>query len=41
MMRRLGVHPGENTASVVISKEGFLKFLSIWGGEVEWIMMGV
>ena len=34
---KVSFHPCENTASVVISKEDFLKFLDIWGGEVEWL----
>jgi len=34
---KVSFHPCENTASVVISSRDFLKFLSIWGGEVEWI----
>ena len=28
-------HPCDNTATVVISKDDFLKFLDIWGGEAE------
>ena len=34
---RVSFHPCENTASVVVSNAGFLRFLEIWGGEVEWI----
>lgn len=34
---RISFHPCENTASVVISGDDFLKFLSLWGGEVEWL----
>ena len=34
---RVSFHPCDNTASTVISKEDFLKFLQIWGGEYEWI----
>ena len=30
-------HPCDNTASTVISTDDFMKFLSIWGGEYEWI----
>ena len=30
-------HPCDNTASTVISNEGLMKFLQIWGGEYEWI----
>lgn len=28
-------HPCDNTATVVISKDDFLRFISIWGGEAE------
>ena len=35
--KKVSFHPCENTASVVISKDNFLKFLDIWGGEVEWL----
>lgn len=28
-------HPCDNTATVVISRDDFLKFLSLWGGESE------
>lgn len=28
-------HPCDNTATVVISHEGFIRFLEIWGGEAE------
>jgi len=35
--QKVSFHPCENTASVVISKDDFLKFLSLWGGEVEWL----
>jgi len=34
---RVSFHPCENTASVVVSNAGFLRFLDLWGGEVEWI----
>lgn len=34
---KISFHPCENTASVVISGEDFHLFLSIWGGEVEWL----
>ncbi len=34
---KISFHPCENTASVVVSGEDFHRFLSIWGGEVEWI----
>lgn len=35
--KRISFHPCENTASVVISVTDFLHFLSLWGGEVEWL----
>ena len=35
--RKISFHPCENTARVVISKDDFLRFLDIWGGEVEWL----
>ena len=34
---RLSFHPCDNTASTVVSNEGFMKFLKLWGGEYEWI----
>ena len=34
---KLSFHPCDNTADAVISKEDFLRFLSLWGGEYEWI----
>ena len=34
---RVSFHPCDNTASVVLTNEMFLKFLSVWGGEVEWL----
>jgi len=34
---KVSFHPCENTASVVISGKGFLRFLKLWGGEVEWL----
>ena len=34
---RLSFHPCDNTASTVISNAGFLKYLSLWGGDYEWI----
>ncbi len=33
---RLSFHPCDNTASVVIGHDGFMRFLDIWGGEFEW-----
>ena len=34
---RISFHPCDNTGSVVLSNEGFMRFLEIWGGEYEWI----
>ena len=34
---KLSFHPCENTSSVVVQRDGLLRFLEIWGGEVEWI----
>ena len=34
---RLSFHPCDNTASTVVSNDGFMKFLELWGGEYEWI----
>ena len=34
---RVSFHPCDNTGSVVLSNEDFMRFLEIWGGEVEWI----
>ena len=34
---RLSFHPCDNTASTVVSNEGFMRFLELWGGEYEWI----
>jgi hypothetical protein len=34
---RLSWHPCDNTASTVISNADFLRFLKLWGGEVEWM----
>ncbi len=36
---RISFHPCDNTASVVVTREGFRKFLSLWGGEAEWLVM--
>lgn len=33
----ISFHPCDNTASTVITNEGFRKFLELWGGEYEWI----
>ena len=35
--QRVSFHPCDNTASVVIAHDDFMKFLSLWGGEVEWL----
>lgn len=34
---RLSFHPCDNTASAVLSNDDFMKFLTLWGGEYEWI----
>ncbi|MGM9737277.1 MAG: prolyl-tRNA synthetase associated domain-containing protein [Candidatus Cryptobacteroides sp.] len=34
---RVSFHPCDNTASVIVSYSGFIKFLNLWGGEYEWI----
>lgn len=34
---KISFHPCDNTADAVVSREDFLKFLKIWGGEYEWI----
>ena len=34
---RVSFHPCDNTGSVVLSNEGFMRFLEIWGGEYECI----
>ena len=34
---KVSFHPCDNTASTVVSNEGFMKFLELWGGEFEWI----
>ena len=36
---KISFHPCENTASVVVSHDGFMKFLELWGGQVEWLDM--
>ena len=33
----LSFHPCDNTASLVLSNEDFIRFLGIWGGEYEWL----
>ena len=32
---RISFHPCDNTASVVVTKDDFLRFLELWGGEWE------
>lgn len=34
---RVSFHPCDNSASVVLKKDDFLRFLELWGGEVEYI----
>lgn len=34
---RVSFHPCDNTASVVITHDGLMRFLELWGGEVEWL----
>jgi len=34
---KVSFHPCDNTASTVISRDGFMRFLQLWGGEYEWI----
>ena len=34
---RVSFHPCDNTGSVVLSNADCMRFLEIWGGEVEWI----
>jgi len=34
---RVSFHPCDNTASVVLSNQDFMRFLEIWGGEYEWL----
>lgn len=34
---RVSFHPCDNTASVVLTHEGFMHFLELWGGEFEWL----
>ena len=38
---RVSFHPCDNTASVVVSNDGFMRFLELWGGEYEWIDVSV
>ena len=34
---KLSFHPCDNTASVIVPNGDFMRFLSIWGGDYEWI----
>ena len=34
---KVSFHPCDNTASVVLTNDMFLKFLELWGGEYEWL----
>lgn len=34
---RVSFHPCDNTASVVLTHDMFMRFLDLWGGEYEWI----
>lgn len=34
---KVSFHPCDNTASVVLTHEMFMKFLELWGGEYEWL----
>lgn len=36
---QMSFHPCDNTASVALLQADFQRFLSIWGGEVEWFEM--
>lgn len=36
---KISFHPCENTSSVVLKRDDLLRFLGIWGGEVEWLEM--
>ena len=36
---KVSFHPCENTASVVITHDGFMRFPSLWGGETEWLQI--
>ncbi len=33
---KISFHPCDNTASVVVTRQDFLRFLELWGGEYEW-----
>lgn len=34
---KVSFHPCDNTASVVLTHDMFMKFLTLWGGEYEWL----
>ena len=34
---KISFHPCENSASVVVKRDDLVRFLEIWGGEVEWL----
>ena len=34
---KISFHPCENSASVVVKRNDLIRFLEIWGGEVEWL----
>ena len=34
---KVSFHPCDNTASVVLTNDMFMKFLELWGGEYEWL----
>lgn len=34
---KVSFHPCDNTASVVLTHDMFMKFLALWGGEYEWL----
>lgn len=34
--QKLSFHPCDNTASVVLLREDFMRFIDLWGGELEW-----
>lgn len=36
---KISFHPGDNTASIVLSSDDFKKFLSLWGGEYSYLKM--
>ncbi|MBP5317665.1 MAG: hypothetical protein J6Y83_08180, partial [Bacteroidales bacterium] len=36
---RISFHPCDNTASVVVTRADFMRFLDLWGGEYELLSM--